>query len=317
MGARTQQSPSGVWALVGRQQGVVSRPQLLRLGYTPRAIQHRIDTGRLFVLWRGVYAVGRPDLTQLGWWMAAVLSCGPGAALSDLSAASLLRISDPGIDLTAAAAVPRPESGSIHVTVPPTSYRRSAGIRIHRRVLAADDVSAEANIPVTTPIRTLVDLGAQLSPGALETAINEADRLDLVDPERLRSALDGYAGQPGVACLREVLDRRTFTLTRSQLERRFRPIARAVGLGKPLTQHWLHGYPVDFYWPELGLVVETDGLRYHRTPAQQARDRIRDQKHLAAGLAPLRFTHAQVYYEPGYVRSILAATVARLRRSQR
>jgi len=46
--------------------------------------------------------------------------------------------------------------------------------------------------------------------------------------------------------------------------------------------------------PELGLVVETDGLRYHRTPAQQARDRRRDQLHTAAGLTTLRFTHAQV-----------------------
>ena len=45
-----------------------------------------------------------------------------------------------------------------------------------------------------------------------------------------------------------------------------------AGLPKPLTQQWLHGFRVDFYWPELGLVVETDGLRYHRTAAQQARD---------------------------------------------
>jgi hypothetical protein len=53
------------------------------------------------------------------------------------------------------------------------------------------------------------------------------------------------------------------------------------------------------------LVVETDGLRYHRTPAQQARDRLRDQIHTAAGLTPLRFTHAQVTFEPQYVRTML------------
>jgi very-short-patch-repair endonuclease len=55
------------------------------------------------------------------------------------------------------------------------------------------------------------------------------------------------------------------------------------------------------------LVVETDGLRYHRTPAQQARDRLRDQTHLAAGLKPLRFTHAQMKFEPAYVEATLAA----------
>jgi very-short-patch-repair endonuclease len=54
-----------------------------------------------------------------------------------------------------------------------------------------------------------------------------------------------------------------------------------------------------------------DGLRYHRTPAEQARDRLRDQAHTAAGLAQLRFTHEQVRYEPEYVVRILAQTASR------
>jgi very-short-patch-repair endonuclease len=74
-----------------------------------------------------------------------------------------------------------------------------------------------------------------------------------------------------------------------------------------------HGYKVDFYWPDLGLVVETDGLRNHRTPAKQARDRVRDQAHAAAGLTPLRFTHAQVAFEGSHVRDTLAAVARRLR----
>ena len=74
----------------------------------------------------------------------------------------------------------------------------------------------------------------------------------------------------------------------------------------------MNGFRVDFYWPELGLVVETDGLRYHRTPAQQARDRQRDQAHTAAGLTALRFTHAQVRYEPDHVKATLAAVRERL-----
>ena len=74
----------------------------------------------------------------------------------------------------------------------------------------------------------------------------------------------------------------------------------------------MNGFRVDFYWPELGLVVETDGLRYHRTPAQQAKDRLRDQAHAAAGLTPLRFTRAQVRFEPDRVRAVLEAVSARL-----
>jgi very-short-patch-repair endonuclease len=89
-----------------------------------------------------------------------------------------------------------------------------------------------------------------------------------------------------------------FTLTESELERRFLPVARAADLAEPLTQHSLDGFRVDFYWPDLGLVVETDGLRYHRTPATQTRDLRRDQAHTRAGRTPLRFSHWQIAHEP-------------------
>jgi very-short-patch-repair endonuclease len=158
----------------------------------------------------------------------------------------------------------------------------------------------------------LVDIAARLNQPQLEAAINRADKRGLVDPETLRSALDRWPRVPGVAVLRKTLDRRTFTLTDSELERRFLPIARAAGLPQPQTGREVNGFKVDFYWPDLGLVVETDGLRYHRTPAQQAKDRLRDQAHTAAGLTPLRFTHAQVRFEPGHVRATLAAVARRL-----
>lgn len=70
---------------------------------------------------------------------------------------------------------------------------------------------------------------------------------------------------------------------------------------------------MDFLWPDLGLVVETDGLRYHRTAAQQAKDLVRDQAHLAKGLLPLRFSHAQVFYEAAYVEETLREVVLQLR----
>jgi very-short-patch-repair endonuclease len=74
----------------------------------------------------------------------------------------------------------------------------------------------------------------------------------------------------------------------------------------------VNGFKTDFYWPELELIVETDGLRYHRTPAQQAKDRVRDQAHVAAGLTTLRFTHAQVAREAGQVEATLSAVGRRL-----
>jgi very-short-patch-repair endonuclease len=172
-------------------------------------------------------------------------------------------------------------------------------------------MTVEFGIPVTTPIQTLIDLSLRLDRRGVERAINEADKYDLAHPPELREVLDERVGEPGVAQLRQVLDRRTFRLTKGELERRFLPLARKAGLPVPLTGQWVNGFEVDFHWPDLGLVVETDGLRYHRTPAEQARDRLRDQAHTAAGLTELRFTHEQVRYEPDYVRRILAQTASR------
>lgn len=155
-------------------------------------------------------------------------------------------------------------------------------------------------------------MALRLDRRGIERMINEADKYDLTHPPQLRRALEERTGEPGVAVLREILDRRTFRLTKEELERRFLPLARKAGLPVPLTGQWVNEFEVDFYWPDLGLVVETDGLRYHRTPAEQARDRLRDQAHTAAGLTQLRFTHEQVRYEPDYVRQILAQTASRL-----
>ncbi len=158
---------------------------------------------------------------------------------------------------------------------------------------------------------TLVDLATMLDRAALTAAVNEADRLGLLDPEALREALEEHRGRRGVRRLRELLDRETFVLTDSELERMLVPIALRAGLGKPESQVWLNGFRVDFVWPELRLVVETDGLTYHRTPAQQARDRVRDQAHVASGWTVLRFTHAQVRFDPGHVEATLRAILHR------
>jgi very-short-patch-repair endonuclease len=168
-------------------------------------------------------------------------------------------------------------------------------------------------IPVTGPTRTLIDLATELSPHGVERAVNEADKRDLIDPEALRAALDQYQGEPGAPLLRKLLDKRTFRLSDSDLEILFRPIAVEAGLPFPLSKQIVNGWEVDFYWPDLGLVVETDGLRYHRTPATQTRDARRDRAHALAGMTPLRFTHYEVKHEPAVVRAELSRAAGLLR----
>lgn len=291
---------AATWALVECQHGVIARWQLLALGYSPEAIKHRLGKGRLHAVHRGVYAVGRPELSQAGRWMAAVLAASEGAVLSHGSAAELWGF--------------RPFAGKpIEVCVPPRLWRRRDGIHIHRGKVGASELTEYRRIPVVGIVTTFLQIAPRLGLGELERAINEADRLDLIDPESLRTALEGFSGRRGVRPMRVALDRRTFAMSRSELERRFRPIARRVGLPMPQTCVMRNGFEVDFLWPDLRLVVETDSLRYHRTPAQQARDRQRDHAHQAAGDLPLRFTHSQVRYEPAHVERTLRRVVEILR----
>jgi very-short-patch-repair endonuclease/predicted transcriptional regulator of viral defense system len=286
------------WELVWTQHGVIARRQLRQLGFSDEAIDHRIERGRLHPIFRGVYAVGRPEVSRLGRWRAATLAAGDGAVLSHDSAGALMRIR------------PYQPQSAIEVSVPAERNPRPQGFRVHRRQ-AAIETGWYERIPVTSPICTLVDLAARLHRDELEAAVNEADKRDLVDVETLRAALDVMEPRAGIAPLKRVIDIRTFVYTDSKLERDFLPIALRAGLPLPETQRYVGSYRVDFLWRLLGLLVETDGLRYHRTPAQQAADRVRDQEHTAAGLTTLRFTHGQIRYEPEHVERILAAVARR------
>jgi very-short-patch-repair endonuclease len=290
------------WRLGRRQHGVVSRRQLLALGYSRDAIEHRLSTGRLHQVTRGVYAVGRPELSPKGRWMAAVLACGDDAVLSHRSAGALYEICEERNEV-------------IEISVRGTSEPRRDGLRVRTRpALSSQEVGTLNRIPITSPVRTMIDLATELPRPRLERAVNEADKREVIDTEVLRDALDERAGEQGVRPLRTLLDRETFVLSDEELERLFRPIAFSSGLPLPKTKEMVNGYEVDFFWPGLGLVVETDGRRYHRTPLAQARDIERDQTHAASGLTPLRFTHHQVRYRPERVRRLLAETAARLNR---
>jgi very-short-patch-repair endonuclease len=254
---------------------------------------------------RGIYAVGRPELTQKGKWMAAVLGGGGEgmAALSHSSAAALFGI---GVE----------QAVGIELTRLSDDPIRIKGLKVHRRPgLKPGWFVRHEGIPVTSPVQTLIDLATRHEQRLVERSINEADRIGLVRTDELRRALDDHPGERGVARLRQILDRRTFRYTRSELERAFLPLVDAAGLPLPRTSVYVNGHEVDFHFPTLSLVVETDGLTYHRTPAQQAKDHERDQDHFAAGLYPLRFTHGQIKYERDRVVRTLRATASRLCRS--
>jgi very-short-patch-repair endonuclease len=234
--------------------------------------------------------------------MAAVLACGEGAVLSHRSAAVLWGIS-------------RERPCWVDVSVRRRCELKRPGLKVRSRpTLRPEDVVIKDHVPVTAVARTLVDMAAELDEIAVERAVNEADKHNLTDPEALRAALDRFEGEPGAPRLRKLLDKRTFRLSDSDLEILFRPIAVEASLPFPLSKQVVNGWEVDFYWPDLGLVVETDGLRYHRTASSQTRDAQRDRAHALAGMTPLRFTHYEIKHEPTQVRHELNRAAKMLRR---
>src|SRR3954463_683231 len=119
-----------IGALAGDQHGVVGRSQLLAAGVGSRAIVHRVESGRLHPLYRGVYAVGHRVLSQRGRWMAATLAA--DGVLSHRSAAALWGI--------------RPAAGCIEITTPRTRAGRP-GLLLRRAVLPPDEITAHHGIP--------------------------------------------------------------------------------------------------------------------------------------------------------------------------
>ncbi len=164
---------AAAWELVRRQHGVISRAQLIGLGYTSSAIRHRLATGRLFEVHRGVYAVGRAELSIQGRWMAAVLAAGEGARLCGQSMAEHLGFRDLG-------------GGPIEVTIPADYSRRVKGIWIHRSDVQIEHQIEHKGIPGVSVVMAMIQIASRLSIGQLERAINQADKADLIDPEQLR-----------------------------------------------------------------------------------------------------------------------------------
>jgi very-short-patch-repair endonuclease len=233
--------------------------------------------------------------------MAAALACGAGCAVSHRSAARVWRL------------LPANDDAEIDVTVPATSRRSRPGLRIHRSAgLLPQDVRHLRGLPVTAPWRTLVDLAGVAQPRELELATHEAVARRLVNPRRLAADLDRYRGRRGLGGLKDLLESdEPRTLTRSQAEERFLALVRAGDLPAPEVNVRIHGYEVDFFWREQGLVVEIDGFQFHSSRAAFERDRRRDAELQSHGLRVLRITWRRLVDAPyatlTYLVRVLAA----------
>jgi very-short-patch-repair endonuclease len=294
--------PVRVSRLAANQHGVVAAWQLLKLGFSRGWIEHQVRLGRLHRVFRGVYAVGHPEVTARGRAMAGVLSCGLGAVLSHWSAAAhwvLLQTSRTVIDVVVVGDRNGPKGVHPHCVT-------------H---LDPQDATIRDGIPITTVPRTLLDLATVANPRQLRRAVNEAARAGWLGPDTLAEFLERHQGRPGIKAFRTAtaaLNPGTHR-TRSDLEDAFLALCRKHNLPTPDSNVGIAGYEVDFHFLGTNLIVELDSYEYHRTPAEFDADRRKDAALKLKGYEVLRVSDAWLNADPNEV----AQTVRQLLALQR
>ena len=279
---RSRNADRAIAALAARQHGVITYAQLARIGLSDSAIQRRLDAGRLHPLHRGVYAVGHPDVSREGRYLAAVLFAGDGACLSHRSAADLWELRASGEEETD--------------VIVPVDRRGDATVRIRRDVLDPRETMTRHGIRVTKPLRTLLDLAACVEETELERAIRQAIYRKLTTTALLAEAVQQRPGQRGTKRLRTALSHIADApgVTRSPLEDAFLPFLRKHRLPMPELNVRVEGFEVDCVWHDQKLIVELDGRDAHlQMPAFES-DRARDAALLAAGWWVVRITSARM-----------------------
>lgn len=289
--------------LATSQKGLVDRDQLLGIGFGGDAIDARIRAKRLHRMHRGVYAVGHRHINREGRLLAAVLSAGEGAVLSHRSAAVLW-----GLRTTTETEID---------VIAPVHRRGDHVVRIHQNVLRPDEITTRQGIPVTTPVRTIVDLAGCVEQRELERAIRQAVYDHLTTTTVLAEAVEQYAGRRGVKRLRAALVNlgEAPGFTRSKLEDRFIRFLRKHSLPMPELNFEIdiRGQTIeaDCVWEAQRVIVEVDGRDAHdSTPAFES-DRARDSALAAAGWQVVRATGRRMRFDGDALASELRQLLAR------
>jgi hypothetical protein len=277
--------------------GVLSLDELRACGLTKKAVGSRVRNGVLHPLHQGVYAVGHPNVPLVGRFLAAVKACGPSAVLSHYSAAALFGFVEW-------------DDRYPEVTVAGSHSRRHPRLRVHRtRSLDPRDVGKQDGIPVTAPVRTVLDLAATLNDRSLRGAIRRAQSVRQVNLSQLLEFLDQAGPRRGVARLRRIVASGPAP-TRSELEDVVLDLILRGGLAHPdvnvpLSVAGRRIVP-DFRWPEQRLIVEADSRTWHDSQLAREDDAERQALLEAHGERLVRVTWQQAIARP-------AQTLSRLR----
>jgi very-short-patch-repair endonuclease len=233
-----------------------------------------------------------------------VYACTELAVTHELRTAAVTRLLLPGAVATGRSAAVlwdvalAEATDDVEVTLPPAARAGAVpGVRVTRRVLSGSETTTRRGTPVTSPIRTALDLG-RIHP--LDDAVIALDRFlatGLVFAEELRTAAAGATGRD----CRRIRHAASLAdgLAGSPQETRVRLLLHRSSLPDPVAQFRVrdgrgrHLARVDFAWPEHRLALEYDGT-WHGEPGQFRRDRERLDRLTAAGWRVLFVTAADL-----------------------
>jgi very-short-patch-repair endonuclease len=291
--AHNESSEAAIAAIAEAQHGVFSRQQALDVGLSGRQIQSRIAKLLWEAAFRGVYRiVGAPETLQQSA-MAAALYAGDGALISHGTAGVLWEIEGA-------------RSKGIELWVSQAQRSTLDGLVLHRGTrLDRADRTVMGSIPITTPVRTLIDLSARMEDARLLTAAEAAFRRGLCTPERLlvRAHILRNSGRPGAGRLADLLaDRGAAPALESTLEAKVWLLVRRSGVPVPQRQYWVSlpggRYRLDFAWPEQKVGLECDGWEHHGRHSAFSPDRARLAEFAAAHWQILPVTWTTCTREP-------------------
>ncbi|MDQ3728331.1 MAG: endonuclease domain-containing protein [Actinomycetota bacterium] len=272
--------------LAGSQFNRVSRRQLVELGATVDAIDHRVATGRLVIVAEGVFAVAPVlDYDKRGFWMSATLTS-PDSFLARESAACALGVlsKDPS-----GVSVVRPGSGG---------PRRMSGVTVYRSSTLDGETTEHEGIPVTTLPRVLLDLACCVGNAALARALREAIRLHPLTIHELSDWHGQRLHRRGAVRLARVIARYgglPIERARSGAEVRALELLRDAGVELPRLNVDIAGVEADLSWPSLKLIIEIDGGPFHEDAGEDAR---KEAAWRAAGWEVRRIDSDDVYERP-------------------
>ena len=274
---------AAIGVIAARQFGYITRQQLLDLGLSSNAIAHRVSAGRLIRVYAGVYAVGAMPTPPIPRAAAAVLACGPGAALSHFSALCLWGWH-------------KPWDVPYHVTA--RSNHTRPGIRVHRSsALARQDVRRHLGIRVTSPARTVLDVAPRLTDSPLRRVVREARLSRYMRESELADVVTRFPRHPGATRLKPFIEAPSGP-TRSEFEDAFLLFCHDHGLPRPRTNVRIAGHLVDAVFDAERLIVELDGYEFHGGRDSFETDRDRDADTLLAGHATVRITWERMRKRP-------------------